>query len=421
MANGPTRAQQIGLSLQGFGAGIQGNLPQFQQAQNQRAQFQAQEQERQRVAETERQKTVFLDADAGLKLLNDGNFDGLLALGMNRLQSLQGFPGADPSDTQRLTQLAVAAKNGSEEAEELLRSELETAVSTGKALGILQEPELIKLGKGDRLIDPVTNEEIVGPVTEDPNLGIVQAFPVGEEAITLLTDDKGNFFDTQGNPVEVAPTTRIIEGSSLTGGADELGITNSEAIKLRDAEVSTKTFISSVGDALNILQETPDINTFIGGAAAIVNNLQQEARAIGRSLGVDIDESLLDPSTHSSTFDELGIQNQRMRSLINALAFQAAAASGQTGRSVSDRDVTRFIREIGADAADPRAFARVLRDVADRSARNFLINFETRTGGEFESSLGLDQLPAFGPSGLTEDTTLGDLSDDQLLQRIRGQ
>ena len=419
MPNDPTQLQQLGTVLGGFSAGLQGRGPQFQAQQMQKQAFEQQQSFEQSEA---RQQAAFQDAAAGLTLLDEGNYDGLMELGMTRLQGLRGLGAEDPSDTQRLMQLALAARNGSVDAEELLRGELENTVSVGRALGVLETPEpptplteVAKLNRDLELgnITPEQFETEVERASRD-DLNIVQRYRADGGADTLLGDGFGNYFTLSGEPAEVSDTDRIIEGSSLTGSPEDLGLSDSEFKELRDAEVSTKTFIATVGDALQILEDTPDINTFVSRGAAVVNNLQQEARAIGRALDLDFDESILSPSTHEDTFDELGIENQRLRSIINSLAFQAAAASGQSGRSVSDRDVTRFIREIGADAADPRAFARVLRDVADRTARNFQINYQTRLEEDFTGDLGLENLPTFeGGSSLTPDIT--ELSDEELL------
>lgn len=169
-----TRAQQIGQGLGAFGAGIQGNLPQFQQAQAQQQALQQQQQQQQQEMAQARQRAVFTDSEAALKLLNAGDFDSLVALGFNRLRDLRALGSEDPSGTQRLSRLALATRNGSEDAEKLLRSELETNVKMGKALGILTEPEPIKLGASQRLIDPTTGEEIVGVVEEEKDRKILK-------------------------------------------------------------------------------------------------------------------------------------------------------------------------------------------------------------------------------------------------------
>jgi hypothetical protein len=143
--------QNIGLALQGLGSGLSGQLPQFLQAQNQRAgleqqaqQIQMQQVEQQQKMAIERQKTMFTDAFAASQLLDTGNLDGVVQLGINRLQMLkqlsQQDPTIDPSDTQRVTQLAIAARNGDEEALELLKGELSNTVQVGQAIGVLQAP-----------------------------------------------------------------------------------------------------------------------------------------------------------------------------------------------------------------------------------------------------------------------------------------
>jgi len=159
MAIQNSQIQNISNALAGFGAGIQGQLPQFlQQQQNakaqdqqmamqneqmgmQRQQFSMAKQRNQQEMDIERQKTMFIDANAALGMAEKGDYDSVIKLGLGRLKLLQNFPGADPSDTQRLTQLAVAAKNGSEEAADLLNKELRSTVEIGKGLGIIQTPK----------------------------------------------------------------------------------------------------------------------------------------------------------------------------------------------------------------------------------------------------------------------------------------
>lgn len=162
---------------------------------------------------------------------------------------------------------------------------------------------------------------------------------------------------------------------------------------MRDAEVATRAFVETANDAMNLLIEQPDINTFVGSSAALVNNLETEAKAIANSLGVSFDNNLINPSSYSSQFDRLGIQQPRMRSMITSLAFQAAAAQGQSGRDISNADIARFINEIGANSSDPRAFAQTLNDVTNRTTRRFKIEYETRMRKPYEGSF--NPLPLF--------------------------
>lgn len=179
--------------------------------------------------------------------------------------------------------------------------------------------------------------------------------------------------------------------SSEPGAFDELPA--SEATDLRNQEVATRNVVGTAGDIVSLLNESPDINTFTASAGRVINNLQQEGKAVASALNKDFDPGVLDPSTYAETFDEMGIQNAQMKSMFTSLAFQAAAASGQEGRSISDADIRRFLQQSGASESDPRAVARVVSDLVDRSKRAFRNSYEVRTKQKYEGDLG--ELPAF--------------------------
>lgn len=266
-------------------------------------------------------------------------------------------------------------------------------------------------------VEPVA--QMAGTIVEAATRGgILEAQPskVREYQFSRQQGYQGSYQDwlaeqDGGMALNIGPEGSVSFTTGRGSGLKPVGSTESRS--LRDAEVATRNFVGTAGDALKLLQENPDINTFMGRAAGIVNDLQQEAGAFARGMGLEFDVSTLDPSKHKDTFDDLGIDNARMKSLITSLAFQAAAASGQTGRSVSDRDVQRFIREIGASSADPRAFSQVLNDLAGRTVRNFQTNLAVRTGREIQDDLGVSDLPQIG----------GELSDQeaQELQQLREQ
>jgi hypothetical protein len=426
--------------LQGLGAGLGGQLPQFLSQQNEREGLRQQDQmnqqammEKQQAMTLERQKTMFTDANAALQLLDSNNLDGVVQLGLQRLQALKQLsqfdPSIDPSDTQRVTRLALAARNGDEEAMTNLRGELANTVEIGKSIGVLEMPqdEIIPASA----ISPtgqvgfrspsgaIRVEDMLNFKAEekDRRVDFMQRVTPSGTIETVMVDPSGAFFDLQGKPIELGANERLIEGATLTGGTEDLGIGNAEARTMRDTEVAARSFVATTNDAIQLLNDEPNINTFAARAASIVNNLQQEGRAIASSLGMSFDEGILDPSAYSNQFDELGIQNQRMRSMITSLAFQAAAASGQSGRDVSNADVARFINEVGASASDPRAFARTLLDVAGRTDRRFRIDYETRLGKPFEGNLGTADLPGFKDSSAPAVTTQAEYDALQSGQR----
>lgn len=156
MADGfePSQTQQLAQGLQGFGAGLLGQGPQFQaqQAQNQR--FQAAQQQQAQKAQQEqiklRTEAAFQDAELALFHADKGDFSSVVQLGVSRLRDLKGFPDADPADTQRLTQLAVKANEGNEEAAGLLKDELKNRIKEGQVRGFIERPKEITDTAGER-------------------------------------------------------------------------------------------------------------------------------------------------------------------------------------------------------------------------------------------------------------------------------
>ena len=129
-----TQLQQIGQALGGFGAGIQGNAPQYQAAQQTIA---ASKQE----MEEARTQAMYEDALGALNFAEAGDWDSAIQLGMNRLQALQQL-NADPADTQRIMKVLLAAKNGNEEAKDLAKKELKAIVEIGYLTERLERPAL---------------------------------------------------------------------------------------------------------------------------------------------------------------------------------------------------------------------------------------------------------------------------------------
>jgi hypothetical protein len=251
-----TQLQNIGEALAGFSAGIGGQLPQFAQQQGNRAYQQQQvemqqqkamqeQQARQQEAAIERQKTMYTDANAALGFAEKGEWDTVVQLGVNRLELLQNFPDADPSDTQRITQLALAARNGNEEAAELVKDELKTAVDIGRSLGIIATPEPPKgatdLGKLQQdlnagLITPEQYEQAVAATSEgmQPTLQRVSGIVGNEQQpSTLLMNSKTGEFTRQmpDGSVETIPSSMITQVSVQGAMGDVLPPTRSDDLR----------------------------------------------------------------------------------------------------------------------------------------------------------------------------------------------
>ena len=129
----------IGDMLGGIGAAFGGTTQQYAQGLRQREQGIT---EQKRAELQARQQAMYQDAGAAFQLLQKGDLDGIISLADDRLELLQTFPDADPSDTMRIRDNAIAARQGDPIALRELATELTSAVSTGYATGILQRPEV---------------------------------------------------------------------------------------------------------------------------------------------------------------------------------------------------------------------------------------------------------------------------------------
>ena len=129
----------IGDMLGGIGAAFGGTAQQYAQGLRQREQGIT---EQKRAELQARQQAMYQDAGAAFQLLQQGDLDGIISLADDRLELLQTFPDADPSDTMRIRDLAIAARQGDPIATRNLATELTSATSAGYAMGILQRPEV---------------------------------------------------------------------------------------------------------------------------------------------------------------------------------------------------------------------------------------------------------------------------------------
>lgn len=129
----------FGQKLQGIGAALSGTIPQFQQ-------------EMQQLSEA-RTKAMYQDAGAAYQMLQGNNYQGIIDLANDRLSILRRLPGSDPSDTQRVLQLAQNAMAGDTNAKAQLYDVLGNAYSTGVSRGLTQPLPVNKyLGTEDGVV-----------------------------------------------------------------------------------------------------------------------------------------------------------------------------------------------------------------------------------------------------------------------------
>lgn len=146
-----------------------------------------------------------------------------------------------------------------------------------------------------------------------------------EQAWTKLTSILGR------TPSDIANSTRdelIISGASV------------------EAASQTAAFmIKKILEDERILTDSKAVANLVADVSAEFKTLMSASGMSLKSGGID-----------SYNFRSLSSRSREFKGLILDLALMAAAARGQSGRSLSDKDLDRFLDRVGADIADPAAF-----------------------------------------------------------------
>ncbi len=166
------------------------------------------------------------------------------------------------------------------------------------------------------------------------------------------------------------------------------GVGREELAKLDEAEIGSRQSIQGAFKLRQaVLEGGPSVLAAPGVLSGLAQGFVSQTLGFAQLIGVDIDSfesgaSAEDAGSKADSIfaeiDRAGTINAEIRSAIVNLAFAAAAASGQTGRGVSDRDYERFVRELGAGASKPAVFASVLTKFAQRQGDNFSTRFKVK-------------------------------------------
>jgi hypothetical protein len=236
MPEGQSRAQNIGLALQAFGAGMSGTMPQFQQVQNQKQQLAQQEQryqqqqqmvqEDRQIAADDRNSAQQLQvakfganvAKSALELAKTGEWEKAVQLSTQTTQQMAQL-GLPVEGSQQMSLLFAAAKNGSEEAGQLAINQLETAVSMGENMGWIEKADAASpAGKSQQDVDEgfITDEEHQAQITA-LNRETVGRQQIGGR-ITVKDEDDRLFSSGQGFDPNTGEAAQILTAVDGRGG-----------------------------------------------------------------------------------------------------------------------------------------------------------------------------------------------------------
>jgi len=189
-----------------------------------------------------------------------------------------------------------------------------------------------------------------------------------------------------------APVGSQIVSTNVTGTPDQLGFGGTKTqigkqkIDLQNSEIATRQALATAKDMKAAVLKDPKILGLSGAFERNLTGFVTQAKNFSELSGIKISASL-DPSKYSFDKAGIGAQNAVFKANVVKLAFAAASAAGQTARSVSDKDVQRFIDEIGGSLQDPKQFAAVIDNFTSGLERDFRIRFSVINKTPFTGNL----------------------------------
>ena len=186
----------------------------------------------------------------------------------------------------------------------------------------------------------------------------------------------------KGTRVETPSGTREV---SIAGDPASFG---SEADKARsrviESEISTRQAIGKIDGMQQMLLNNPDVNTWVASAAGLVNELKAQVGAILKPMGKgeieDPEVMNIDNPAYTGEWEQFAIESEVAKREMLDLAYVIAAARGQTGKSLSDKDVSRFLKIIGQDRAAGKTVYNILENLKVNLARDWAKENETLAG-----------------------------------------
>ena len=216
---------------------------------------------------------------------------------------------------------------------------------------------------------------------------------------TIWRDAQGRLYDTDRNPITDPP--ELLISASLTGRTlGDIGVPEDVQQELIQDQVDVQMLNRSIGQAIRLSEESPGgaALTWAGAASGVLNTLQAEVGALSGNverwnpeLNYDEDQGIQEAVNRTFDIDKLGVDYGQLKSMIISMAYLNSRAV-QAANSISDRDIIRFIDELGGNQSDPRVFVanlqRIGRNAVARFEASYLANFKT----PFEGDLGQNDL-----------------------------
>lgn len=341
---------------------------------------------------------ITMDTLASHDLLKAGNVKEAGALIVNNIDKMEEL-GLDTSRAKRFATLAAT------------RPELAVKFMDEQIIPLIQKqaPELFNkpvnpneiTDQGQRITQDragnmraTTVEGFTPPAPEPVNKDLLQAVLPDGSIVPIKYDPRGSGLLTLDNQPYSLPQGATVTRTGAPGGDLANVLPPNREVDRRRQEGSVRSFNDAAGRAIELITQNPDANTFMANLATIGAGLTQEAGAVARFMGVP--RETFDPSAYDSVFKDLNIDNSALQSVITSLAFQAAAAKDVRGSGVSNRDVERFIRQVGGNYSNPTSLLAALQETVRDVNSSYSNEYQSLYNKPFEGDLGMPQFPQLG-------------------------
>lgn len=231
------------------------------------------------------------------------------------------------------------------------------------------------------------------PFDEPSSPGTVRMYRTNDGQIGRTVDGMTDM--VTGMPVPADAVIGTISDTSESFGTSELSKAREEILGRRAGVESMTQQVVALDEQLAGANADQTVG-IVGSSARVFNDLATQAGAVLRATGIEAPEGLRNVTQYQDTFRSLGVQNAQLQSALLDLAY-ATAQSREPGR-LTEADIDRSLRTIGANLQDPLAMRQVLRGAVDRATRDYRA-FEKTMLDAYGDNLNLQpgQFPEISP------------------------
>lgn len=193
-----------------------------------------------------------------------------------------------------------------------------------------------------------------------------------------------------GMSVEVKPdgTTSFVTGSMAAQREARKAKSTEEE---RKATAGVLKLINLADRVREMAVANPDSTNFGGDVARFINNFSADVVGTARTLGIDVTKNLnlpdddpnklttLDPTrAPDALFGDLANKSAALKTAVFQLAIADAAANGQEGRGLSDKDLAASIRKVGGDVSSIGQLVSKIDEIERQHYDNLRIDYQTK-------------------------------------------